>query len=57
LKPRDRKILLLRLACGLTQDEIAGRIGISQMHVSRILRNAGVALTTSCGLAVGGAPN
>lgn len=55
LKPRDRKILMLRLACGLTQDEIAGRVGISQMHVSRILRNAGAALTISCGLAVGGA--
>lgn len=57
LNPRDRKILLLRLACELSQDEIAGRVGISQMHVSRILRNAGAALTTSCGLAVGGAPS
>jgi len=55
MKPRDRKILLLRLACGLTQDEIAGRIGISQMHVSRILRSAGAALRNSCGLAVSGA--
>jgi RNA polymerase sigma-B factor len=54
LKPRDRKILLLRLRSELTQDEIAGHIGISQMHVSRILRSAGAALTTSCGLAVGG---
>jgi DNA-directed RNA polymerase specialized sigma subunit len=44
--------LLLRLVCQLTQDEIAGRIGLSQMKVSRILRNAGAALTTSCGLAV-----
>jgi RNA polymerase sigma-B factor len=52
---RDRKILLLRLWWELSQEEIAGRIGISQMHVSRILRNAGAALTTSCGLAVGGA--
>ena len=52
LKPRDRRVLLLRLACELTQDEIAGRIGLSQMQVSRILRNAGAALTTSTGLAV-----
>jgi RNA polymerase sigma-B factor len=52
LKPRDQRVLLLRLACGLTQDEIAGRVGLSQMHVSRILRNAGAALTTSCGLGV-----
>jgi RNA polymerase sigma-B factor len=55
LKPRDREILMLRLACDLSQDEIAGRIGISQMHVSRILRSIGTALTASCGLAVSGA--
>ena len=54
LQPRDGKILLLRLACELSQDEIAGRIGISQMHVSRILRNARAVLTASCGLAVSG---
>jgi len=53
LGPRDGKVLLLRLAFELTQDEIAARIGVSQMHVSRILRNAGAALTSSCGLAVG----
>jgi RNA polymerase sigma-B factor len=53
LKPRDQKVLLLRLACELSQDEIAGRVGISQMHVSRILRSAGAALQTYCGLAVG----
>jgi len=52
LKPRDQKVLLLRLACELSQDEIAGRVGVSQMHVSRILRSAGRALTASCGLAV-----
>jgi len=51
LKPRDQKVLLLRLACELTQDEIAGRVGVSQMHVSRILRNAGKAVSASCGLA------
>jgi RNA polymerase sigma-B factor len=55
LKPRDREILLLRLACELSQSEIAGRVGISQMHVSRILRSIGAALTASCGLAVSGA--
>jgi RNA polymerase sigma-B factor len=51
LKPRDGKILLLRLVCELTQDEIASRIGISQMHVSRILRNARPVLAASCGVA------
>jgi RNA polymerase sigma-B factor len=53
LKPRDQKVLLLRLACGLSQDEIASQVGVSQMHVSRILRTAGAALSASCGLAVG----
>jgi RNA polymerase sigma-B factor len=53
LGPRDQRVLLLRLACDLSQDEIAGRVGVSQMHVSRILRKAGAALTGSCGLAVG----
>ena len=52
LKPRDQKVLLLRLARDLSQGEIAGRVGVSQMHVSRILRKAGEALTVSCGLAV-----
>ena len=54
LQPRDGKILLLRLAFELTQDEIAGRTGISQMHVSRILQNARTVLTASCGLAMSG---
>ena len=48
---RDRKVLLMRLACELTQDEIAGHVGVSQMQVSRILRKAGAAITASCGLA------
>jgi RNA polymerase sigma-B factor len=52
LKPRDQKILLFRLAWELSQDEIAGRVGLSQMHVSRVLRKAGVALAGSCGLAM-----
>jgi RNA polymerase sigma-B factor len=52
LKPRDQKVLLLRLAFGLSQDEIAGRVGLSQMHVSRVLRTAAVALTASCGIAI-----
>jgi RNA polymerase sigma-B factor len=34
---RDRKILELRFVEGLTQSQIAARIGISQMHVSRLL--------------------
>ncbi len=37
LPRRERTILALRFIDGLTQSEIAARIGISQMHVSRLL--------------------
>ncbi len=37
LPPRERLILHLRFFEGLTQSEIATRLGISQMHVSRLL--------------------
>jgi len=37
LPERERKILLLRFFGGLTQTEIAGQVGLSQMHVSRVL--------------------
>ncbi|MDH4111500.1 MAG: RNA polymerase sigma factor SigF [Actinomycetota bacterium] len=37
LSPRDRRVLYLRFFRGLTQSEIAEDIGVSQMHVSRIL--------------------
>jgi RNA polymerase sigma-B factor len=37
LPPREQKILHLRFFDGLTQSEIASRLGISQMHVSRLL--------------------
>jgi len=37
LAPREQKILQLRFVDGLTQSEIASRIGVSQMHVSRLL--------------------
>jgi RNA polymerase sigma-B factor len=40
LPERERMILYLRFAEGLTQVEIADRIGISQMHVSRLIRRA-----------------
>jgi RNA polymerase sigma-B factor len=38
LDERERTIVELRFFEGLTQSEIAARIGISQMHVSRLLR-------------------
>jgi RNA polymerase sigma-B factor len=37
LPPRERRIVVLRFFDGLTQSEIARRVGISQMHVSRLL--------------------
>lgn len=37
LKPRDRQILMLRFFGGLTQAEIAERVGTTQMTVSRAL--------------------
>jgi len=40
LPPRDRLILRLRFERDLTQSEIAERLGISQMHVSRIIRRS-----------------
>jgi len=40
LAPRERAILHMRFFQGLTQSEIADRVGISQMHVSRLIRQS-----------------
>jgi len=37
LPPRERQILVLRFFSELTQSQIAEQVGISQMHVSRLL--------------------
>ena len=37
LPAREKKILMLRFFGGLTQSQIASQLGISQMHVSRLL--------------------
>jgi len=37
LDPREKHILTLRFFRGMTQSQIAAEIGISQMHVSRLL--------------------
>jgi RNA polymerase sigma-B factor len=38
ISERDRQVLHLRFVEDMTQSEIANRVGVSQMHVSRILR-------------------
>jgi RNA polymerase sigma-B factor len=37
LEPREKQILTLRFFKGMTQSQIAAEVGISQMHVSRLL--------------------
>jgi len=37
LPPREKRILMLRFFGGMTQSQIASELGISQMHVSRLL--------------------
>jgi len=37
---REREILRMRFDDGLTQTQIAERVGISQMHVSRLIRRS-----------------
>ncbi|MDP8942623.1 MAG: SigB/SigF/SigG family RNA polymerase sigma factor [Actinomycetota bacterium] len=46
LPERDRLVLCLRFVEDLTQSEIAARIGVSQMHVSRLIRRALTRLRT-----------
>ena len=40
LSDRDREVLRLRFAEDLTQSEIGARVGVSQMHISRLIRHA-----------------
>ena len=40
LPPREQKILLLRFYGGITQAQVGQQLGISQMHVSRLLAHA-----------------
>jgi RNA polymerase sigma-B factor len=48
LPARDRTILRLRFVDGLTQSEIANRVGISQMHVSRLIGRSLETLREAC---------
>jgi RNA polymerase sigma-B factor len=47
LSSRDRRLLRLRYSQGLTQSDIGARLGISQMHVSRLLRRIQTTLQDS----------
>ena len=47
LPVRERRILLLRFFRGMTQSQIAEEIGVSQMHVSRLLNRTLAQLRTS----------
>ena len=47
LPPREKRILLLRFFRGMTQSQIAEEIGVSQMHVSRLLTRTLEQLRTS----------
>lgn len=40
LSPRERQVVVLRVAFDLSQRQIAARVGISQMHVSRLLNRS-----------------
>lgn len=40
LPPRERKILWMRFVADMTQSEIATQIGVSQMQISRLLRQS-----------------
>ncbi len=40
LSQRDRRVIYLRFYLGMTQSEIAEEVGVSQVHVSRIVRSA-----------------
>ncbi len=45
LSPREREVLALRFVHDMTQTQIAERIGVSQMQVSRIIRRSIARLT------------
>ena len=47
LDPREKKILMLRFFKNMTQSQIAEEIGVSQMHVSRLLGRTLERLRTS----------
>lgn len=49
LSPRERHVIVLRFFANMTQSEIAAEVGVSQMHVSRLLSKALAQLRTAAG--------
>lgn len=49
LPPRERRVLYLRFFKDMTQTEIAQEVGISQMHVSRLLSQSLAAIRAAAG--------
>jgi RNA polymerase sigma-B factor len=49
LPERERTIVELRFYAGLSQSEIADQVGVSQVHVSRLLRSSLAALQRAAG--------
>lgn len=49
LPDRERRIIELRFFSGLSQSEIAAQVGVSQVHVSRLLRSSLAALQKAMG--------
>jgi RNA polymerase sigma-B factor len=49
LPERERRIVELRFFSGLSQSEIAEQVGVSQVHVSRLLRSSLTALQRAMG--------
>jgi RNA polymerase sigma-B factor len=56
LPPRERRILAMRFTDEMTQDRIAAELGISQMHVSRLLRQTLAQLRVGFLASVGTSP-
>lgn len=52
LEPRERRIVYLRFFEGLSQSEIAELVGVSQVHVSRLLRASIERLRRRAGMSV-----
>lgn len=50
LSPEQREVIVLRFFADLTQSQIARRVGVSQMQVSRILRRALATMREFAGL-------